>query len=835
VKELSGKEPVIELPVKSSYAPNVFVSVLAVRGRTGNGQPTATVDLARPAYKLGIAELSVGWKAHELKVKVSTDRSVYKVRETAKVQISVTTPEGARPPKGTEVALAAVDEGLLELMPNGSWELLDAMMGRRSYHVRTSTAQMHVIGKRHFGLKALPQGGGGGGQITRELFDTLLLWKGRIPVDERGFAAVDVPLNDAITGFRIVAVAASADRFGTGSTTIRSTRDLIIFSGIAPMVRQGDRYRSTFTLRNTTERALEVQVSASVSAMPAAFAPQAIRLEPGESKETFWDLTAPAGTDSLKYLIEASAGDGIRDRLSVTQKVLPAVPVRVFQATLTQLTGDYGLEVERPQEAVPGLGGIDISLRPTLVGSMSGVTDYMSGYPYTCLEQNVSKAIALRDSLLWSKITAVMPAYMDSEGLLKYFPSMSHGSEVLTAYVLSIAQEAGLAIPPAIQGKVIQGLRDFVEGRIVRRSSLPTADLSIRKLSAIAALSRSGQADAALLSSVTIEPNIWPTSAVIDWLNILRRVPSVRDRDSRLREAEQILRTRLNFQGTIMNFSTERTDRLWWIMTSPDANAVLLVLSLSDASDWKTDIPKIVRGALARQRGGHWDTTVANAWGVLAIEKFSKLFEKTPVSGASTATLDGRSQSLDWTASPAGKVLSFPWPARKATLGLHTAGTGQPWAAVQSKAAIPLRESLSSGFKIKKTLTAVEQRERGTWSRGDIVRVRLDLEAQSDMTWVVANDPIPAGAAILGSGLGRDSQIATKGERQEGWVWPAFEERSFEAFRAYYEFVPKGSWAIEYTVRLNNEGIMSLPPTRVEAIYSPEMFGEMPNEPVRIK
>jgi hypothetical protein len=304
---------------------------------------------------------------------------------------------------------------------------------------------------------------------------------------------------------------------------------------------------------------------------------------------------------------------------------------------------------------------------------------------------------------------------MDSEGLLKYFFHESW-QRVLTAYVLSIAQEAGLAIRRN-PGKVIQGLRDFVEGRIVRRSSLPTADLSIRKLSAIAALSRSGQADAALLSSVTIEPNLWPTSAVIDWLNILRRVPSVRDRDSRLREAEQILRTRLNFQGTIMNFSTERTDRLWWIMTSPDANAVLLVLSLSDASDWKTDIPKIVRGALARQRGGHWDTTVANAWGVLAIEKFSKLFEKTPVSGASTATLDGRSQSLDWTASPAGKVLSFPWPARKATLGLHTAGTGQPWAAVQSKAAIPLRESLSSGFKIKKTLTAVEQRERGTWSR----------------------------------------------------------------------------------------------------------------------
>jgi uncharacterized protein YfaS (alpha-2-macroglobulin family) len=115
------------------------------------------------------------------------------------------------------------------------------------------------------------------------------------------------------------------------------------------------------------------------------------------------------------------------------------------------------------------------------------------------------------------------------------------------------------------------------------------------------------------------------------------------------------------------------------------------------------------------------------------------------------------------------------------------------------------------------------------------VRIRLDINAQSDMTWVVVSDPIPAGATILGSGLGRDSLLSTRGEKIEGWTWPAFEERSFEAFRAYYEFVPKGNWAIEYTVRLNNEGTMHLPPTRVEAMYSPEMFGEIPNDPVRIK
>ena len=40
------------------------------------------------------------------------------------------------------------------------------------------------------------------------------------------------------------------------------------------------------------------------------------------------------------------------------------------------------------------------------------------------------------------------------------------------------------------------------------------------------------------------------------------------------------------------------------------------------------------------------------------------------------------------------------------------------------------------------------------WSRGDTYRVQLDIDAQADMTWVVVNDPVPAGATILGSGLG---------------------------------------------------------------------------------
>jgi uncharacterized protein YfaS (alpha-2-macroglobulin family) len=180
-------------------------------------------------------------------------------------------------------------------------------------------------------------------------------------------------------------------------------------------------------------------------------------------------------------------------------------------------------------------------------------------------------------------------------------------------------------------------------------------------------------------------------------------------------------------------------------------------------------------------------------------------------------------------------TVAAPWQPGRGTLEVAHTGTGRPWALIRTTAALPLTSPLSTGFAIARTATAVERHDPDRWTRGDIVRIHVDVDAQSDMTWVVVDDPIPAGATILGSGLGGQSQTSTRSERDGGWAWPAFEQRAFEGFRAYYRFVPKGRFSVEYTIRLNNPGTFQLPPTRVEAMYAPEMLGELPNAPVVVE
>ena len=917
VMSLSGKDPVIELPIPKgrkgadgevqSWAPNVYVSVMAVRGRLRDvpwysfftwgwrepwawakafwyegreyQAPTALVDLSRPAYKLGVASLQVGVADHALKVEVLPDQPQYSVRQTATARVRVT--QGGQPVQG-DIAFAAVDEGLLALSDNASWQVLDAFFQPRPWGVETSTAQNEIIGRRHFGRKAVAAGGGGGQGATRELLDTLLIWRGSVPLDARGEAVVKVPINDSLTRFKLVAVATSGlSRYGTGSASIRVTQDLQALPGLPPLVREGDRFEAIATLRNTTARAMKVSASlvgqgaaAETGAAPVALKLPAQQLDipPDGAREVRWPVAVPQGVATLRWTLSVDEAQGkagvaaARDRVLVTQSVQPAVPVQVRQSTLVQLgAAPLSLAVAPPPEALlsgpPGAsraqGGLRIALQATLGGGLPGVKRFFEGYPHTCLEQQASRAIGLRDAQRWSELMQQLPTHLDGDGLAAYFPLQEgagpQGSVALTAYLLSISHEAGWRLPDETRERLLTGLSDVVQGRIRRSTWAPSGVAQavvndVQRVNALDALSRHGRADARMLDTVSPTLGDWPTAAVIQWWQVLQRLPAALSREARMKDAEQTLRSRLTYSGTTLRFSTEAQDFWWWTMDSADANAARLILAVRQLPAWKGELPRLVVGALGRQRNGAWLTTPANAWGTLALERFGQQAERTPISGRSVVKLAAAEATLDWASAPTGQVLALPWPVQAVKGGapasqplqLRQDGTGAPWATVQALSAVPLKAPVQAGYAVRRTVSVVDApnsvrpSERGApYARGTVLRVTLEIDAQADMNWVAVQDPIPGGATLLGSGLGRDSHQATRGEQAAG-AWPSHVERAQDAWRAYYAFLPKGRHRVDYTVRLNNPGRFNVPPTRVEAMYAPDSFGESPQPSVEV-
>ena len=166
-----------------------------------------------------------------------------------------------------------------------------------------------------------------------------------------------------------------------------------------------------------------------------------------------------------------------------------------------------------------------------------------------------------------------------------------------------------------------------------------------------------------------------------------------------------------------MVFSTEQSDYLWWLMVSTDVNAVKSVLTLLNLDNWNEDMPRLVRGAIGRQHKGRW-IEIANAWGVPALERFSQKFESTPVTGKTAASLTQHTKSVDWSVASKGGSMMFSWPKGKNALNVSHYGTGRPWATIQSLAAIPLKESLSSGYKIKRKSYPGDQKGKVRMEQG---------------------------------------------------------------------------------------------------------------------
>ena len=900
VVEINRSDPVVKVFMTADYAPNVMVSILAIRPRVepltwgsfftwgwrapiqwwqakqkSQLPPTALVDLAKPAFRFGVVELQVPATA-TLKVVVSTPSAKVQPRELVKASIQVSSLDAKQQAaiKDGRVAVAVVDESLLELAPNTSWDLIAALWQPGGWGVETATAQMQVIGKRHFGLKAQAPGGGGGKRgPTRELFETLAYWNPNVQLDDQGKAMIEFPANDSLTRFRIMVFAESGDSLlGSGFTTIDVVKDLQLIAGLSSIVRQGDQVNASTTIRNTTDRIIQAQFTATMNGQividqPLTLAAQStqiialpVRVNELADRDNEWELKVQETASK-----EKSPNILASDRMVVKQPVLPAIATRVIAGQLVRVDGTSELPFQLPANALPGRSAIKVEWASTVVGSLAGVKRYFVEYPFACLEQRTAKSIGLQDSGLWDITMTELPNYLDKDGLAAYWPlsSSSAGGDVaLTAHLLRIAHAAGRVIPPEQKDLMLKGLVAVIEGKVKRDSFAPSGYLQyvdvIRRLSALEAVSRYARADAAMLSSIKPEVYAWPTSAVIDWVSTLTRIKfvpaAIKDRDQKLDEAWAVLRNRLQIDSRAMKFTTEDRDAWWWMLADGDTNAARLLDTILDErvqtragiAQWLQDLPRLAGGLAGRQRNGHWSTTASNLWGSLAITRYAKAFERDPVTGASNFSLklaQGKvveGATSTWQAAPAAPIGAWPWASaagKEATVSLNHTGTGKPYAAVLLEAAIALKAPVAAGFRVGKTITSVSQAKAGQVSVGDVYRIDLTIDAMQAMTQVAVFDPIPAGASILGS-LRESVVEQTKSDTAKpaeanggrwNFSWPAFDEKRSDSYRVFYDYLRAGKTVVSYTIRISQSGTMKLPATRVEAMYAPEQYGEIPN------
>jgi alpha-2-macroglobulin len=267
------------------------------------------------------------------------------------------------------------------------------------------------------------------------------------------------------------------------------------------------------------------------------------------------------------------------------------------------------------------------------------------------------------------------------------------------------------------------------------------------------------------------------------------------------------------------------------MMVSSDEMAVKALDAVIGQAGWSDDTPKMMVGVAMRQQRGHWDTTPANAWGSVLARRFAALYPASAIQGTTTASLGGVSRQQVWPMSSAAAALRIPLIDGR--LSLSQSGGAGPWANVSVSAAVPLMQSLFAGYKMTREVSVVSAKTKGVYTRGDVLKIRLTVDATADRNWVVISDPVPAGATIVGK-LGGQSEILGEAADTSEGGYPSYIERARGEWRGYFAWMPAGKTVVEYVVRLNGAGDFKMPPSRVEAMYSPEIRAQVPNANVKV-
>ncbi len=149
-------------------------------------------------------------------------------------------------------------------------------------------------------------------------------------------------------------------------------------------------------------------------------------------------------------------------------------------------------------------------------------------------------------------------------------------------------------------------------------------------------------------------------------------------------------------------------------------------------------------------------------------------------------------------------------------------------------------EAEDRGFAIQRRYTlancdAVDRRECPEVREvklGDVIRVDLTVITPHDRYYVVVEDPLPAGAEAIDTGLATTSLLAMSPrlgrENSRFWWWWHWYTRSElrdEKVVLFADYLTAGTYEYSYTFRATLPGDYHVLPTTASEFYFPEVFG----------
>ncbi|MGZ3691122.1 MAG: alpha-2-macroglobulin family protein, partial [Pseudobdellovibrio sp.] len=790
VQPFDQKNPTIKIQIKPEWTPNIVVSAVLIRGRV-DAPIKGLLDLGKPSLKMGMASIKIGIKKHILKVHVKTDKEIYTPREDIKANIEVLDQDNK--PVNGEIALAAIDEGLLALRDNSTWNLLEALIQPRAHSVDTAYILSHVLGKRTLGLKAVPTGGDGAGNSARELFDTSLFWNAKIKV-KNGLAQVNFKAKDSLSAFKIVAIAqAGAEQFGTGNSSIKIKKDIQIYPSLALAVRNNDNYSAKFSVRNATDK--KVKLTASLKLGDAVLGEKDLSLEANQSAELAWPVQAPPFGTEQKFEMTVKQGAKIEDLLKIKQPIQSLWTERSFGASLQQ-NSKISIPITEPKGATHS--EVELTAIPSLATELPGVKKFWDNYPFDCFEQRLSKAISLNSEKLFNDLMKISSLYADSNGLIKFYPQSRSGSVFLTNYVLQITHYKKWNLDEKLRDNALSALGKFFNGTLIDDEWFDKTYLKQMRLETLDTLNLYSKINNEQYDSLDIKLELLNNNDLAHAISILSNPDSSKKHTELLAQSLQILKSRTIATSSRLSLRDSLGSQLSWMYINDDITFSKVILNVIDKPEFKDDAGKLILSFIDLAKQGFWYNTMANAWAQVTLYRYKDLFEKEDVNGDIKWGITDKTESSAIKNKTVKKRFEFKGDN---TASAEFKGQGTPWWNVLILSNPPTTQDINHGINVEKTWTPVEVKNKDVKTIGDIWKVTIKLKSKSEFQWLAVRDPLVPGAMIIDES------------------YNSFSEKKAIEYRFYESWFGTDERIYTYQIRLNQAGTFNLPSTRAEAMY----------------
>jgi alpha-2-macroglobulin len=828
---VQGNTSSIEIPVKSDYEPNVFVSVYLLR-------PGGSEQLAGEMY--GYDQIDVQAPGRALNVSVKTTRAEYEPREKISGEVTVTA--AGHPVAGADLAIYAVDDSILTL---GEWRLprlLDEFFPARNFAVVTYSALKAYVDKiapSWLTMKGFVAGDAGAQEFgnvtfTRKEFRPLILWRPRVQTDAKGIAKFDFEAPDNLTRFRVIAIGQTrSNQFGSGDATFAVSKKLLIDPALPRFVREGDEIELRAVARQKVSESERLRVRCKTGGgleLMGVSEQEILAKRDSPAVVRFKARAKATGPASVQF--DAASTSGLADSVEAMLPVAEPVILRKESVSGSVTSARFSGKDVMPAAWSEGRGVFTLAASTTpWLNKLMGLP-FLLEYPHGCFEQKASRLLGytflgglleyLPDSqarkTVYQRVIQEtlreFEASLLADGRLPYWSGSAEPNDFVTiqaAWCVSQAEEAGFDVPERLSSELSDALERMVTGKT-------------------SGLSPTLRAFALLVVSISDQEAIKEVISAADELFL--------QRDKLTGEGRAVLAIAMN------NLEIEADKRRILVSELPDEFTRIEFNPQTFSSGARSEalctwarlvvdpaqVFEAFRDRLLRLMESSASlSTQENLWLLVAFKAMMATNSATSIRGTTPkpGTLSANASSANWGKQDLAKLASF------VVEGLKPGGSY----VLKAEYRKPERQTLpvAQGMRIDRVLKNLTEPSRNgsieaPFRLGDQILVSYRFSSEKPQSYVALEDMVPAGLEIVNPNLalfGKYYSLPTEAGLETAAL--SHSEMRDQQTNLYFDELPSGARSYSVLARATAAGSFIWPATQISPMYDSRFFGRSPS------